>query len=245
MTYARFGHMNGQETVGDFCVSYGLAGDGGYVWEPEGILAANQLSTSDYAGLAGLTRYLPLAGEPIAFGFKYPGWSCNDALGGWGSPDPFPVGYTHYTVLAVPYSGEAMMVWAVGDPVEQNEGPAPGAGLRIVNASSYSLSISASAEQPPSPEKPLGEFALGNSPKSYLDTGSNHLWLLNVSDPNEAPATVTFDFVAVDLLPLVPPKTIYYTSAFQRTALVCSDTRETLPGDPKSAYCYSIVGTVQ
>jgi hypothetical protein len=199
------------------------------------------------AGLGRLTSYLPLTGKPVAFGFAYPGASCANAHGWWsasGQP-AIPSGFDYFTVLAVPYSGEAMQVWAVGDPVQANEGPQAVAGLRVVNASFYSSAIDVSVEAPPMPSLPIGQFDFANSPTEYIDIGSNHLHTLNVTEVGQVPAVVKYDFTEIDLLALTGGQTIYLASAIERTALACRDTTATQPGDPKSAYCHLIKGQLQ
>jgi hypothetical protein len=137
-----------------------------------------------------------------------------------------------------------MQVWAVGDPVQANEGPQAVAGLRVVNASSHLSAIDVSVEAPPMPSLPIGQFDFANSPTDYIDIGSDHLQILNVTEVGQGPVVVKYDFTEIGLLALTPRQTIYLTSGFERPALACTDTTATLPGDPKSAYCHSIKGQV-
>lgn len=242
--FARFGFRNGQQLVGDLCAAYGKTGGGEYQWASTGVLAASGLSASDYEGLEKLTAYLPLEGEPVAFGFTSPGKSC--ATGSiQQATEVLPQWATYYTVLAVPYSGEPTVVWVVGDPVEHNQGIDSPPGLRVVNAILSSNPIEIATTVVDGPPVPQGTLEFANSPADYTEVGFDHLWKLHATEMAVGPVPVTFDFVGIDLLPLQPRVTIFVSGSFQgtSTALACMDTTATFVGPPPSAVCFLVNGS--
>ncbi|MBK8256171.1 MAG: hypothetical protein IPK82_26315 [Polyangiaceae bacterium] len=239
--FVRFGHQNGQETVGDFCVAYTTDTNGFPLWGSEGVLAEHGYVASDHDGMKELTAYIPLDGEPVAFGYVYPGSSCASAAFQQAAAPP---DQTHYTVIAMPYSFEPIVLWVVGDPVAENDAENAPAGFRVVNANFNSNPLEVYSQVSDLGPQFLGEFEFANSPTQYIDVGQDHLWKLLANEPND-PQTTTFDFVQLDLLPIRPRRTIYLSGMFpdQTWALACADTAAPSEFDPKRSPCFVINGS--
>jgi hypothetical protein len=85
----------------------------------------------------------------------------------------------------------------------------------------------------------------GTAPGPYVGTGSS-LWKLIVATVTDNPGAVpvsTIDWVAIDLLPLAPHRTVYLgKTAPGFGALACEDSLATQLGDPTASACYYLVG---
>ncbi|RYE91409.1 MAG: hypothetical protein EOO75_08820 [Myxococcales bacterium] len=247
---ARFVFRSGQETVGDFCVIYKDTADS--TWASARLLESNGLKASDFDGFERMTRYVPLQGPPEMFGFVYPGQPCSEAHG-WqtASADPMPEGYDHFTVVALPYSGEPITVWAVGDRAKENAAQGDAAvGVRVVNASLEAGPISVTLKGGGEPGGPLESVTLpnlpfNNAPTSYVqfsDPSNSGLDRhLHHSDVTDTTGTATIDWTTVDLLSLSPPRTLYITgSQGKYRALACVDTTATEASAPQDTPCLAL-----
>ena len=244
--FVRFGYRSGQETVGDFCASYaGGVPEGNYEWKTAGLLGVNGLSAAGHDGMKKITAYLPLKGEPVAFGYVYPGMKCED--GDVIQQAPAPSGVDHFTVIAVPYSFEPISLWVVGDPVAENEADPTPDGFRVVNAGLNSYPMEVASTTGANAVLPHGTFEFGNAPTEYFQAAFDHLWSLEVKEVAGPgfESSVTFDFTGMDLMPVRPRRTFYVSGIFPdlATVLACADTMATLPGDPKSSDCFFVNGT--
>jgi hypothetical protein len=231
--HARFIFQSGQETIGDFCVAYGKESNGSPIWDEEKLLASNGLVASELDGLQKLSRYIPLKGKPEFFGFTYPGGSCAQATGA--GFDLFSPGdSTHFTVIAMPYSGEMIYIRGLGDPVEENaKSSTP--GFRIANVVHYSEDISVTYKDGSGKESVL-EFPWGVAlPQGYQSNQDNFLKFLGVSSPN---GSWTVDWTVP--LPLVPRRTIFVGA---EGALACTDVHEESSSQAGQSNCFFLKNT--
>lgn len=232
--HARFIFQDGQESIGDFCVAYGKDGNGNLAWDKQKLLESNGLKASTFNGLQKLTRYLALQGKPEGFGFIYPGQGCEMAHG-WSLGGDLPVSSgTHFTVVAMPYSGEPIYLRELVDPVEENQtSSAP--GFRIANVVHYSEDITLSLTNVGGQKVALGTFPWASAlPQEYISSADGHLYSMEVSTPS---GSWEIDWTSLDLLPVVPRRTIFVGA---QRALACTDLHEASAGLPDESSCFFV-----
>lgn len=227
--FVRFGFWQGQESTGEYCVAY--SGDlNDPVWEPVGLLAQNGLDKASFEGLDALSRYVPLAQQPVLFGKAYTDCS------GYVSGVEVPSG-THFTFLSVPYSFEPDTLWVVVDP-----GPGPTQpGLRVVNASPEAQPFEITADG-----HSLGVVQFANSPVGYQDIaaqiGKDHLEKLVIKN-TVTQASAVLSWAGWDLVPLQSVTFYVSGSGFAGyTGLACFDAKPNFTATDKVSNCWFVPG---
>ncbi|MCA9598296.1 MAG: hypothetical protein KC776_33520 [Myxococcales bacterium] len=218
--FVRIGFTGGQVNLSDFCVAYSKNGND-FVFESQGLLAANGEAPETLNGFQRFTKYLPLDKAPLAFALAT-GGSCSNVFYVAETPTPTP---NYMTLLSAPYSGEAPEVWVLPD-----SGPQSGSvssRYRVINATSWADSLKVDLDGADASTALFG--AQGDY--SYATASESHLWKLNIDDGQDK---YVGDFVNIDLLAL-SYTTIFVVGAYR--VIGCLD------GKGQDATCFEATTT--
>lgn len=212
--FARIGFSSGQQHIEDWCVAYEKGADGAPVFEPMGLLLTHFTDPALFDGLPKLTRYIELAGTPVAWGFTATGTCGQETSYGVAARD-----VPYQTVLAIPESGEAMRMWTLAD-----SGPSAGTslnqGARVINAlgESQPVTVTLVGFQDIS----LGSLPFANEPGYTAVPGSSLDFVELVTTGGKKRV---IDFTLLETLPVEQTTIVLRGFEGAESALVCNDAK--------------------